>query len=268
MSDAYLELIRIFKALRDPQTGCPWDVEQTHQSLIRYALEEAYEVVDAIEHGSMDDLRDELGDMLLQVALHSQIASESGQFDLNDVVNGLNAKMVRRHPHVFGDVSYDSIDEQKKAWDEIKKQERGGTDTHSVAEASALDGVSLSQPALQRAHQLQKKAASVGFDWTDLPPVFDKLEEEIAEVKDALDTGEAHERVAEEIGDLLFAAVNLARHLGVNAEEALRRGSNKFVDRFYQVENKARVAGHELPECSLEEMEVWWQQAKDQDKSV
>lgn len=260
MPDPYLELIRVFKALRDPETGCPWDVAQTHQSLTRFVLEEAYEVVDAIEHGTTEDLRDELGDLLLQVALHAQIASESDEFVLDDVVNGLNAKMIRRHPHVFGDVSYDSIDAQKQAWDDIKKLERGQKEEDKPS--SVLDDVTLAQPALQRAHQLQKRAASVGFDWTELPPVFEKLHEEISEVQEAIEIGESQQRIEEEVGDILFAAVNLARHLGVNAEEALRRGNNKFAGRFQEVEQSAVSSGRSLPECTLEEMEAWWEESK------
>lgn len=266
MNSPYDELKRVFAALRHPDTGCPWDLEQTHASLARFAIEEAYEVVDAIEHGTTDDLRDELGDLLLQVALHSQIASENGDFDLDDVAQAINAKMIRRHPHVFADKTYASLDEQKRDWESIKQQERSA----AVEKPSArlLEGVSRAQPALQRAHQLQKRAASVGFDWSEPEPVFAKIEEEMAEIRDALEKGESPSRIQEEIGDLLFATVNLARHLGVHAEEALRLGNNKFETRFASVEDEAARGGKELAACSLEEMELWWQQSKKDDRSV
>ncbi|CAG0910705.1 unnamed protein product, partial [Cyprideis torosa] len=257
----------VIAALRDPQSGCPWDIAQTHASLTRYALEEAYEVVDAIEHGSMADLRDELGDLLLQVVLHARIAEEAGHFVLEDVVQGLTRKMVRRHPHVFSDRRYDSIEEQKADWEAIKQQERGQTAENNMP-PRVLAGVAHAQPALQRAHQLQKRAASVGFDWDDLSPVFSKIEEEVAEIRDALAQQEPEHRIREEVGDLLFATVNLARHLGVNAEEALRKGNHKFEARFASVEDAAQMQGRDLTVCSLEEMEQWWQAAKLQDKAV
>lgn len=267
VNDPYAELKRVFAALRHPQTGCPWDLEQTHESLRRFMLEEAYEAVDAIDSGTSEELKGELGDVLLQVALHSQIASESGVFDLDDVARTITEKMIRRHPHVFADKHYASLDEQKQDWEAIKKSERNDG-VNSISAAGVLDGVAKAQPSLQRAHQLQKRASSVGFDWKDMAPVFDKVEEEIEEIREALEQKESLQRVQEEVGDLLFACVNLARHVGVHAEEALRLGNKKFEARFACVERAAAKQGKELAACSLDEMEAWWQEAKKNDRGM
>ncbi len=265
MSSHTDELLEVIAALRHPETGCPWDLKQTHRSLIPFLVEESYEVIDRIERDDAPGLREELGDVLLQVLLHARIAEEAGQFDFHDIAKGLSNKLVRRHPHVFSDVSYASEAEQKAAWEAFKQQEREAADASPAT--SALDGVAPSLPALMRAHQLQKRAARVGFDWDEPGPVFDKIEEELAEVREVLQQGESKQRLREEIGDLLFAVVNLSRHLGINAEEALRQGNHKFEHRFRQVEASARKAGQSTEDVALEQLEAWWEEAKNAERS-
>ena len=223
------------------RTDCPWDREQTHATIAPYTIEEAYEVKEAVDRGDMEELRDELGDLLFQVLFQSQIASESGHFDLDDVADGLVAKMVRRHPHVFAGAD-------KPDWDAVKAQERAGK-----PQAGTLDGIALALPALIRAQKLQKRAATVGFDWPDAEGAFDKIVEEARELRDAPET-ERHE----EAGDLLFAVVNLVRKLGIDAEAALRDGNAKFARRFERAE--ADAGG--FAELSLEEMDAFWEAAK------
>ncbi len=240
--------------LRDKDTGCPWDIEQTSASIVTYTIEEAYEVAEAIANGDMAELRDELGDLLLQVVFHAQMADENGAFSLDDVANSLVEKMVRRHPHVFGNVNVEDADAQTLAWEEHKAAERAA----KGVKVSVLDGVALGLPALLRAQKLQKRAARVGFDWPDIEPVLDKLKEEAEEIREAhAEADQAH--IHEEVGDFLFAAVNLARHMGVDAEEALRAANKKFSSRFKSVEE---TAGDDLAEMSLDDMEALWQAAK------
>ncbi len=241
-------------ALRDPDTGCPWDIEQTFATIAPYTIEEAYEVADAIERGDKAELQAELGDLLMQVVFHAQMAKDEGSFEFADVADTLTTKMVSRHPHVFGDDNIADADAQTENWEAVKAKERGN--------AGILDGVALGLPALLRAQKLQKRAARVGFDWPNVRPVLDKVAEECREIADAADAGESPERIAEEIGDLLFAVVNVARHMGVDAEGALRAGNAKFQRRFEFIEDALKSAGKDPKEQSLEALEALWVKAK------
>jgi len=237
-------LLEIMRRLRDPDDGCDWDKVQTFRTIAPYTIEEAYEVADAINRDDMLALKDELGDLLLQVVFHSQIAADAGAFDFADVVTSICDKMTRRHPHIFGEA------QQSPGWEQIKADERAET-----GQSSALDGVALALPALLRAQKIQKRAARVGFDWPDKAPVKDKLLEELDEVAAATSEAEVHE----EIGDLLFSAVNLARHYKVDAERALADATEKFSNRFNQIESNSTK---DLKEMSIDELEVEWQKAK------
>lgn len=259
-AEALLTLIDIMARLRTPQTGCPWDLEQTFATIAPYTIEESYEVADAIERGDMGDLREELGDLLFQVIFHSRMAEEAGAFALADVVEAINTKMIRRHPHVFEAADGRNADGQTAAWEEMKAAERAAKGKKAEA-ASALDGVALSLPALLRAEKLQKRAARTGFDWTEAAHIFDKLEEETAEVKEAIASGDA-DAIEDEIGDLLFVAANLARRLSVDPEQALRRANGKFERRFRAMERAAANAGVEFASLSLDEQEAYWQGVK------
>ncbi|WP_240669213.1 nucleoside triphosphate pyrophosphohydrolase [Dyella sp. M7H15-1] len=246
--------------LRDPQRGCPWDLQQDFSTIAPYTIEEAYEVADAIDRKDWHDLRDELGDLLLQVAFHAQMAQEQGLFDFDDVAHAISEKMLRRHPHVFGDASYADVEEQKRAWDDIKAAERAAKgESH---DDSALAGVSRGQPEWQRALKLQQRAATVGFDWPDHRPVIGKLHEELAEVAAEFDAGADHARLEDEIGDVLFVAVNLARHAKVDFARALKHANAKFERRFRRMEQLAAEAGKPLSASELAEQEVLWQRAK------
>jgi nucleoside triphosphate diphosphatase len=257
---AFTELARIMAKLRDPVSGCPWDLEQDFATIAPYTIEEAYEVADAIERGDMGELRDELGDLLFQVMFHSRMAEEQGAFALADVVRAINDKMIRRHPHVFGSGSERSAHEQTLAWEEVKAAERA-TKADSAAPVSALDGVARALPALLRAEKLQKRAARTGFDWTETPPIFDKLEEEIAEVKEAIAGGDA-DAIEDEVGDLLFVVANLARRLSVDPEQALRKANAKFERRFRAMEQAATAERVDFSALSLDEQEAYWQRVK------
>ena len=290
--------------LRNPDTGCAWDIKQNFQTIAAFTLEEAYEVVDAIERGDFDDLKDELGDLLLQVVFHAQMASEQNLFDFDDIAQTISDKMLRRHPHVFGDVVFETEEELKASWEAIKAEERqlklarqrvgdklstgasgasgasgaadtsalvplsetlnAGSDCEKVQNAaivSAIDGVAANLPALKRADKIQKRAARVGFDWPDIQPVWQKLDEEIAEVHTAINSNDAA-AVTDEIGDLLFTAVNLARHAGVDSESALRQASRKFERRFRAVEQLAGQKGKQLNAMNLAELDALWDEAK------
>lgn len=255
-------LLAIMRALRDPDTGCPWDIEQTFKTIAPYTIEEAYEVADAIERGDMDDLRGELGDLLFQSVFHAQMADDAGAFDFNDVARTMSDKMVSRHPHVFGDQSRDKTSDQQSAdWEAIKAQERAGRD-----EGRTLDGVAIGLPALLRAEKLQKRAARVGFDWPDVGFVIDKIAEEAAEVVEARDEL-THEELTEEVGDLLFVMANLARHLNVNPEDALRAANAKFTRRFEGVEDFLAERGKTPSDSDLAEMDALWDEVKLVEKS-
>ncbi|MGH6763939.1 MAG: nucleoside triphosphate pyrophosphohydrolase [Phyllobacterium sp.] len=265
-------LLNIMAALRNPETGCPWDVEQDFRSILPYTLEEAYEVADAIERNDMDDLREELGDLLLQVVFHSRMAEELETFDFGDVVEAITAKMIRRHPHVFGDVEARNTGMVKGLWDRIKTEEkverlerRYRLGMESGQSAGYLDDIPGNFPALVRALKLQQRAARVGFDWSEAPPILQKIEEEIGELKEAI-ASQKQEHITEEYGDLLFAMVNLGRHLALEPESALKAASNKFRRRFHFIENALTQRGDTLDDASLEEMETLWNVAKGQEK--
>jgi len=246
--------------LRHPQKGCPWDLKQDFYSLIPYTIEEAYEVADAIERNDLDDLRSELGDLLLQVVFHSQIAQEQGLFNFEQVAESISDKLISRHPHVFDDVVYNSDEERQKAWDDAKLEERKAKKIVPEKE-SVLAGVAINLPALVQCEKVQNKAASHGFDWSEVEPVFDKVLEELDEVKEAWQEGDqAH--VQEEVGDLLLVAVNLARHLKVNPEIALKEATKKFTKRFNFIEEQVGNSGRNLRDCELAELDAMWDQAK------
>jgi MazG family protein len=259
-ADAFGELARIMARLREPETGCPWDLEQDFATIAPYTIEEAYEVADAIERGDMGELRDELGDLLFQVMFHSRMAEEAGAFTLADVVAAINDKMIRRHPHVFGEQDVRSAHEQSVAWEVMKAAERAGKAAPGKTE-SALDGVARALPALLRAEKLQKRAARTGFDWTDTAPIFDKLEEEVAEVKAAIAGGDSAE-IEDEVGDLLFVAANLARRLDIDPEQALRKANAKFERRFRAMEAAATADGVAFASLALDTQETYWQRVK------
>lgn len=250
-------LIEIMAALRDPVTGCPWDLEQDFGSIAPYTLEEAYEVADAIERGDLGDLRDELGDLLLQVVFHAQMARERQAFDFDDVVNGICEKLVRRHPHVFADESVGSATEQTELWERLKAEEKAGR-----GPAGLLDDVPVALPALTRAAKLGRRAARAGFDWPDPDGPRRKVAEELGEIDTAIDAGRPRAEVEGEFGDLLFAMVNWARHLGIDPEAALRRSNGKFVRRFRHVEQRLAESGLSGAEAGLERLDAWWDEAK------
>jgi ATP diphosphatase len=262
---AFVKLIEVMARLRAPVSGCPWDLEQDFSTIAPYTIEEAYEVADAIQRGNMADLKEELGDLLFQVVFHSQMASENGTFDIADVTQGIADKMVRRHSHVFGSPDERSAEEQTRAWEVIKAAERAAK-TPSDAPPSALDGVALSLPALLRAEKLQKRAARVGFDWTEAEPIFDKLVEETAEVREAIAAG-IQDDIEDEIGDLLFVGANLARRLGIDPEQALRRANEKFERRFRAMESAAASDGADFASLDLEAQEAYWQRVKRSEKT-
>jgi ATP diphosphatase len=259
-------LIDIMAALRTPVTGCPWDLEQTFATIAPYTIEEAYEVADTIARDDLDDLREELGDLLLQVVYHARMAEETDAFAFGDVVEAITKKMIRRHPHVFGpDAGQTSQEVVNRNWDRIKaeeKAERAARRGEAVeAPASLLASVKSGLPALTRALELQKKASTVGFDWNDPRAVLKKIREETDEIEAALDAGDEAE-VVDEIGDLLFVAVNLARHMKADPESALRKTNVKFVRRFAYIERALRGRGKTLEQSSLEEMDALWNEAK------
>jgi nucleoside triphosphate diphosphatase len=265
-------LLAIMAALRDPNTGCPWDVAQDFASIAPYTIEEAYEVADAVARGDLVDLREELGDLLLQVVFQAQIAREAGHFDFGGVVEAITTKLIRRHPHVFGDKRDLSPDAVKALWGEIKAAEKAQRATQRIAAGLQperqryLDSVPLALPALAMAVKLQQRAGDIGFDWNDPAAVLDKLREETAEVADAI-TGNDHAHLAEEIGDLLFVVANLARHLKVDPDKALMAANSKFRRRFAHVEDGIARAGVAPGKMPLEEMEALWQEAKRIEKS-
>jgi len=257
------DLLAIMARLRDPDGGCPWDLEQTFETIAPYTIEEAYEVADAIDRRDHAALRDELGDLLLQVVFHARMAEEAGHFAFEDVVAAICAKMLRRHPHVFGDAKVESAEAQTASWEALKAQERAaGGD----ADASALAGISRGLPEWQRALKLQQKAARVGFDWPDVRFVFDKLHEEIHEVRAEFAAGADAERLADEIGDVLFVCVNLARHARVDVSRALRLANAKFERRFRRMEQLAREAGGELAGLDLAAQDAYWHRAKAEER--
>lgn len=253
--EAFARLAAVVDTLMG-KNGCPWDTVQTRESLKPFLVEETYETLEALDSNQPEKIVDELGDLLYQILFHAKIAEKKGEFSITDVLENLSEKMIRRHPHIFQSSKADTPEKVLHQWEEIKKREKAHRDHRSV-----LDGVPKSLPALARAQKLQKKAARHGFDWDHLDPVVDKLDEEIAEFKEALAQGDARQ-AAEEMGDLLFVLVNIARFRKIDAEEALRATNNKFIRRFHFIEEEVRKRGKELKDTPLDEMERYWQEAK------
>lgn len=268
------DLLQLMARLRHPEHGCPWDLKQSYASIVPYTLEEAYEVADAIERGDFDHLPGELGDLLFQVVYYSQLATEEGRFGFAEVVDGITTKLIRRHPHVFPDGDlYGAPDAQKleeaavkQRWEELKAEERAAK-AGAPEQLSLLDDVPQALPALSRAAKLQKRAAQVGFDWPEALPVLDKVREELDEVLEAMSENDP-QAIAEELGDLLFAVANLARHLKVEPEAALRAANGKFERRFRFIEQALREAGRPIENCSLDELDALWGEAKKQEKAA
>ncbi len=260
-------LLDVMAQLRDPEKGCPWDVEQTFATIAPYTIEEAYEVADAISQGDMEALREELGDLLLQVAFHSRMAEEDGAFDFDAVAAGIADKMIRRHPYVFGDETMESVAAQTIAWEDLKKQERQAKAEAQGRVPSVLDGVPVALPGLTRAEKLCKRAARVGFDWPDAGAVFAKLDEELGELRHEVDNRGEAARIEDEMGDLLFSVANLARHLGIDPEAAIRGANAKFEHRFHHIEDRLRADGRAPEDASLDEMDRLWNEAKAGDRA-
>ncbi|KPG78973.1 nucleoside triphosphate pyrophosphohydrolase [Pseudomonas sp. RIT-PI-o] len=267
------DLLHLMSRLRDPQFGCPWDIKQTYATIVPHTLEEAYEVADAIERGDLDHLQGELGDLLFQVVYYSQLAKEEGRFEFAGVIDSITRKLIRRHPHVFpiGDL-YAPLDvprlseaQVKQRWEEIKAEERAEKSA-APEQLSLLDDVPATLPALSRSAKLQKRAGQVGFDWPDALPVLDKVREELDEVLEAMSENDPV-AVADEIGDLLFSVVNLARHLKVDPETALRGANGKFERRFRFIEQALRDTHRPMEDCTLEELDALWGEAKRQEKN-
>lgn len=251
------DLLEIMKALRDPETGCPWDIRQTSESIAKYTLEETHETLDAIERGDKQNLKEELGDLLFHVVFHARIAEENGDFNFSDVVESIVNKMTRRHPHVFGEHRGKNLDEAAimGLWQEIKKAEKADAPKPAFGEDSS------DQSAIHRAERLQTQAAKSGFDWPDIMPVFDKLDEEILELRQSIESGDI-DAIEDELGDVMFVCVNIARHRKLNAEMALRRTNRKFIRRFEYVAEQMKAAGQDMNQQQLEQMEVFWQASK------
>jgi nucleoside triphosphate diphosphatase len=255
-------LLDIMARLRDPVSGCPWDVAQSFSTIAPYTIEEAYEVAEAAEAGATDALKEELGDLLLQIVFHARMAEEQGRFAFADVAAAIADKMVRRHPHVFGDVTVDSAAAQTVAWEDTKAEERRAKAGGNGAAISALEGVGVGLPALTRAAKLQRRAARVGFDWPAVAPIFAKIAEEIAEVQAEIAAGAEPARIEDEVGDLLFAVVNLARRLEVDPEQSLRSACRKFERRFRHIEQRLAARGTTAAASDLDTMEAEWQAVK------
>ncbi|HRW28606.1 MAG: nucleoside triphosphate pyrophosphohydrolase [Alphaproteobacteria bacterium] len=255
-------LLKIMETLRDPKDGCAWDVEQTFKTVAPYTIEEAYEVAEAIENNDMDGLKDELGDLLFQVVFHARMAEEAGFFNFSDVVAAIADKMIRRHPHVFADENFRNAEEQTIAWEEQKAKERA-----EKKQASILDGVTIGLPALTRAVKLQKRAARVGFDWPETSQVIDKLNEEMTELSEELvKNKQDKDKIEEEFGDMMFVYANLARHLKIDPEEALRRANHKFTKRFNKIEQYIENEEKNIDQYTLDELDRLWEKAKETER--
>jgi nucleoside triphosphate diphosphatase len=265
-SAAFSRLLSIMAKLRDPNGGCPWDLEQSFRTIVPHTIEEAYEVADAIEQDDMEGLKGELGDLLFQAVFYAQMAREAGTFTMADVLEALNAKMIKRHPHVFGDLAIADAAEQTHAWERQKAEERAAAASARGEKPSALDGVTGGLPALTRAEKLQRRAARVGFEWPEPTQMLDKIAEETAEIRAALEQNAPKDSISEEIGDLLFSVVNLARHLEIDSETALRAANRKFERRFRKVEELLTAQGKEPAGSTLDEMEATWTQAKTEER--
>ena len=255
-------LLTVMAKLRSPDGGCPWDLEQTFATIAPYTIEEAYEVAEAIDRHDMQALRDELGDLLLQVVFHARMAEEDGLFDFDAVAAGIVDKMIRRHPHVFAEESVASVAAQTVAWEDKKATERAAKAEAEGRAPSALDGVSVALPGLTRAVKLTRRAARVGFDWPDIAGVLAKIEEEIAELRTEIEEGAAADRMEDEIGDVLFSIANLARHLSIEPEAAVRRTNRKFEERFHYLETRLRTEGRGPEDADLAELDRLWDEAK------
>ena len=265
-AEAFDRLLEIMAKLRDPKGGCPWDLEQNFATIAPYTIEEAYEVADAIQQGDMPALKGELGDLLFQSVFYAQMAREAGHFSMVDVIESINNKMIERHPHVFGEEIIKTADDQTVAWEHRKATERARAAAATGKQASILDGVALALPALMRAEKLQKRAARVGFDWPDTGPVLAKVREELAEVEAEIAADAPQERLIDEVGDLLFVCANLARHLKVDPEVALRQANGKFERRFRRIEAIMAEEGRDPAEAGLDRLEEAWQQAKREER--
>ncbi len=254
------DLLQVMAKLREPRSGCPWDIEQTFATIVPFTLEEAYEVVDTIERESWDELPDELGDLLFQVIFHCQIAKEQGRFEFADVVEKIHSKLIRRHPHVFEDVSLQGT--KRACWEKLKADER-----RQKAQTSVLDDIPRALPALNRAYKIQKRAAAIGFDWDNINDVSAKVSEELREVmREVTETNQNPERITDEVGDLFFSVVNLARHLGVDPEQAARQANNKFERRFRQVETAVKQDQKVMSELNAERLDAYWNAVKESEK--
>jgi len=253
LSEKFEKFVEIMEKLRS-EDGCPWDKVQTHDTLKRYLLEETYELIEAIEKKDYKEMKEELGDLLLQIVFHSKIAKDEGKFDINDVIDTISKKMINRHPHVFGNADFKTPEEVLNQWDERKKEE-------GKLKSSILEGIPLALPALLRAYKIQSRVAKVGFDWDNVEGTFDKLEEEVNELKEALKSGDKG-KIEEEVGDVLFSIVNIARFLKIDPETALRKTNRKFEKRFKKLEKLARQKGKSLKEMSLSEMDILWEEIK------
>ena len=257
-------LLEIMAALRNPDGGCPWDLDQDYMSIRNYTIEEAYEVADAIERGDFNDLREELGDLLLQPVFHAQMAAEDGKFDFGDVVQSITEKLIRRHPHVFGEQAARDAGGAKARWDDVKEDERKAKASKRTGEPSVLDDVPMVLPSLARAEKLTKRAAKVGFDWPDVPAVMAKVTEELDELQAATTEKQRHE----EMGDLLFAIANLARHMHIDPEAALRDANAKFTRRFHYVEDRAKADGIVMADAGLERLDGYWNEIRAKDRAA
>ncbi|MCW8885392.1 MAG: nucleoside triphosphate pyrophosphohydrolase [Motiliproteus sp.] len=265
------DLLHLMRCLRDPENGCPWDQKQTLESIVPHTLDEVYEVIDTIERLDYEHLQDELGDLLFQVVFYAQICAEEQRFQFGDIIHGLVSKLLRRHPHVFPKGTLESFGagselseaEIKRNWEAIKSQERSEKEQQKIVQSSALDDISAALPALMRAHKLQKRAASVGFDWQQIEPVLDNLADELDELREAIVSGDEGE-IQDELGDLFFSCVNLARHLKQDAEQVLRQSNHKFERRFRRVEQLAQAEGIDMASSSEQELDRLWRLAKQQ----
>jgi len=260
-------LVEIMNALRDPETGCPWDLEQDFESIVPHTLEEAYEVAQAIEHGDLDEVRTELGDLLFQVVFYARLAQEAGHFRFDDVAGAISDKLVRRHPHVFGEASVNSAEAQTRAWEAQKAGERAGRAERSERPPSVMDDIPLALPGLTRGVKIQRRAARVGFDWGEPRPVIAKIREELDELEAALQTGD-RDGLAEELGDVLFACANLGRHMGIDPEQSLRATNAKFERRFRRMEALLRAEERAVEDVSFDSLEDAYQRAKAEEKAA
>lgn len=251
------DLLEIMQRLRDPENGCPWDLKQTYASLVPMTLEEAYEIADAVDRNDLDELKGELGDVLFHTIFYSQIAKEQGDFSFDDVIQTICEKMIRRHPHIFGNENINDEQQVKQRWEAIKKQERAAKG--QIEDADFFSGITAALPALKHSVKLKKRAATIGFDWQEWEPAADKVLEELDEVRDSIHQNESRERVEEELGDLLFTVANLAEQLKIDPENALRKANRKFSDRVNRMLKHLETQGKDIEQCTLEEMDVAWE---------